>query len=59
MTRVRVMVIVNDITQAVVSKNTKGTVAIVGLNTHQRDAQHGRRNVTSVRRRDTFQNAVV
>ena len=53
------MVMVNDIAQAVVSKNTKGTVIIVGLNTHQKDAKHGKRNVTSVRRRDTFLNAVI
>ena len=55
-TRVRVLAMVNDIAQAVVSENTKGTVAIVGLNTHPRDAQHGRRNVISVRKKGTFQN---
>ena len=57
-TGIRVLAMVNNITQAVVSENTKGTVTIVGLNTHPRDAQHGRRNVISVRKKGTFQNVV-
>ena len=58
-TRVRVMVMVNDIAQTVASKDLRleGTVTIVGLNTHHRYAQHGRKNVTSVRRNGIFPNA--
>ena len=58
MTRVRVMVMVNDIAQTVVNENTKDAVIIVGANTHLRGVPHMAKNVIIVKRRDTTPNVV-
>ena len=58
-TRVRVLEMVNNITQAVVNKNTEGTVTTVGLNTHPGDALPMARNAITARKRDISPNVAV
>ena len=50
---------VNDITQAVVNKNTEGTVANAGLDTHPGDALPMARNVITARKRDISPNVAI
>ena len=57
MTKAKERVVVTNTAQTVVNENKKETVTTVGLSTHLRDAQHGRRNVTSARKKGTFPNA--
>ena len=57
--RVRVLAMVNDITQAVVNENTEGTVATAGLNTHPGDALPMARNAITARKRDISPNVAV
>ena len=58
-TRVRVLAMVNDITQAVVNKNTEGTVANAGLDTHPGDALPMARNAITARKRDISPNVAI
>ena len=60
-TRVRVKVMVNDITQTVASEDLRleETVTIVGPNTHQEGVPHMAKNVITVKRRDITPNVVI
>ena len=50
---------VNDIAQAVINKNTGGTVATVGLDTHPGDALPMARNAITARKRDISPNVAI
>ena len=50
---------VNYITQAVVNKNTEGTVTTAGLDTHPGDALPMARNAITARKRDISPNVAI
>ena len=58
-TRVRVLAMVNDITQAVVNENTEETVTTAGLDTHPGDALPVARIAIIARKRDISPNVAI
>ena len=53
------MVMVNDIAQTVLNKNTNEAVVIVGSNTHLTGDPHMAKNVIIVKRKDITPNVVI